>query len=84
MSRSIKDLGNTQRCPKCNNFAKMTGLIVSAKATRASYQCETCTKKYKHDYAHEEFINMAKSFLIDDEWIPEFQRKYMIITHQGR
>ncbi len=82
MSRSIKELGDTQRCPKCKQFGKMIALKVSAKTAKALYLCEKCVKNYSEDYTIEEFAIMGNGFLLDDKWIHDFQRKYMVSTSE--
>lgn len=80
MARSIKELGDTQRCPKCKQFGKMITLKVSPKGTKVEYLCEKCVKNFSDDYTIEEFTNMANGLLVDDKWIHDFQKKYMIAT----
>lgn len=77
--RSIKELGDTQKCPKCQNFADIMAIKVSEKTTRILYRCIKCVKNFQQDYTNEEFIKMANGFLIDDDkWIKMWQQKYMI------
>ncbi|MGQ4872469.1 MAG: hypothetical protein ACP6IY_00185 [Promethearchaeia archaeon] len=80
MTRSIKELGDTQRCPKCNKFGTMVALKVSPKTVKALYLCEDCVKNFSADYTIEEFVNMGNGFLLEEKWIKDFQRKYMIFT----
>jgi len=76
--RGIKELGDTQKCPKCKEFGVMVALKVSSKKVKALYLCETCMRNFAADYTVDEFIHMAKSFLVDEKWIKDFQRKYVI------
>ncbi|MHA1150695.1 MAG: hypothetical protein ACTSR8_20940 [Promethearchaeota archaeon] len=80
MTRSIKELGDSQRCKKCNNFGKIVALKMSPKVVKVLYLCENCIKNFSGNYTTEEFINMANGFLVDDKWVKDYQRKYMIFT----
>jgi len=80
MTRSIKELGDSQRCPKCNAFAKIVELKVAVKKSKSIYLCEKCIKNFEKEYTTEEIVNMGNGFLLDDKWIHEFQRKQMIAT----
>lgn len=82
MTRGIKELGDTQRCSKCNEFMKMIGLKISATKVRALYLCDKCIKNSQEDYSIEEFVKMGNGFLLDEKWIKDFQRKYMIATNE--
>ncbi len=82
MNRTIKELGDTQRCPKCKQFGKMIALKVSAKTAKVLYLCEKCVKNFSDDYTIEEFVSMGNGFLLDDKWIHDFQRKYMLSTSE--
>jgi len=88
MSRSIKELGDTQRCSKCNGFADIVSIKVSSKFVKVLYLCNKCyeqhyrTKNFEKTYSIEEYVNMANGFLIDEKWIHDFQRKYMIATNE--
>lgn len=81
MSRSIKELGDTQRCPKCTEFGEMSNLQVDASKAIISYLCKMCNRSFKAKYTPEEVITMANGFLIDDKrWIQDFQKKYVIAS----
>jgi len=81
MSRSIKELGDTQKCPKCGQFGQISDLKVDANKIVINYLCKTCMRDFKNKYTPEEFINMANGFLIDDnKWIKDFQKKYVIAS----
>ncbi len=81
MTRSIKELGDTQRCPKCNEFAEIADLNVDANKVVINYLCKTCNRAFKEKYTPEEVINMVNGFLIDKkEWIQDFQKKYVIAS----
>ena len=79
-TRTIKILGDSQRCPKCKSFGRMIGLTVSPKKSKARYLCEKCVRNFDKEYSTEEIINMGNGFLLDDKWIHEFQRKQMVAT----
>ena len=81
MSRSIKDLGDTQRCPKCGEFGVISELTVDANKVVVNYLCKMCNRNFKSTYSPEEFITMANGFLIDDKkWIQDFQKKYVVAS----
>ncbi|MHA1292434.1 MAG: hypothetical protein ACTSQJ_07185 [Promethearchaeota archaeon] len=83
MARSIKELGDTQRCKKCGEFGKIVAQKVSLKTVKILYICNKCIKNFSHDYTIEEYVSMGNGFLIDDEkWIFDFQRKYMISNQE--
>lgn len=79
-TRTIKELGESQRCSKCNSFGRMIGLTVWPKKSKARYLCEKCVKNFDNEYSTEEIINMGNGFLLDDKWVHEFQRKQMVAT----
>lgn len=80
MVRGVKELGNTQKCPKCGEYAKMIGLRVSKKDVKAKYLCSDCMKNFEQKYTIEEFTKMGNMYLLDEKWIKDFQRKYMIAS----
>ena len=81
MSRSIKELGETQRCPKCTDFGIINDLQVDANKAVITYMCNMCNRSFKVKYTSEEVISMANAFLIDDKkWIQDFQKKYVIAS----
>jgi Zn finger protein HypA/HybF involved in hydrogenase expression len=81
MTRSIKELGDSQRCPKCNEFGEIADLKVEADKSVITYLCKTCMRNFKNKYTSEEIVSMANGFLIDDKkYIHDFQKKYAIAT----
>ncbi|MFO8019998.1 MAG: hypothetical protein R6U96_15340 [Promethearchaeia archaeon] len=78
MVRGVKELGNTQKCPKCDDYAKMVGLKVSKKDVIAKYLCSDCMENLEEKYSIKEFLKMGNMYLLDEKWIKDFQRKYMI------
>ncbi|MGV9198248.1 MAG: hypothetical protein ACOC44_03640 [Promethearchaeia archaeon] len=78
MVRGVKELGNTQKCPKCDDYGKMIALKVSKKDVIAKYLCSDCMENFEEKYSIEEFVKMGNMYLLDEKWIKDFQRKYMI------
>ena len=54
-TRTIKELGDTQRCSKCNKYAKMIKLTVWPKKSKAKFLCESCLKNFEVDYSTRHF-----------------------------
>jgi hypothetical protein len=82
--RTIKELGETQKHKKknCNEFGKIVKLKASKSGVKLMYLCEKCNDNFIETYNNEEFVNMANGFLIDDEWVRDFQRKHMIVAQE--
>ncbi len=81
MTRGIKELGDSQRCPKCNEYGEMADLKVDANTSIITYLCKTCMRNFKTKYTPAEFISMANGFLIDEKkWIQDFQKKYVVAS----
>ncbi|MCP4760566.1 MAG: hypothetical protein GY870_02220 [archaeon] len=80
MPVSIAELGNSLRCPKdgCDIFGKILKLVNVNDNVTLEMVCDTHQKKYKQKYSINQFVRMAESALIDDEWIIDFQKKALI------
>lgn len=83
-ARNVKELGATQKHNKknCNEFAKIVKLKAYKNGVKLMYLCEKCKENFIEGYTNEEFEHMANGFLIDDDWIKDFQRKHMIISQE--
>lgn len=76
---SIRDLGERLKCKNDDKFAKIIKLSLNPakKHVQLTLACAQCGREWKEDFALDEFVKLASGFLIDAEWVKNFQRKVL-------
>jgi hypothetical protein len=79
---SLAQLGDSLRCPKDKEFAKVVRQDVDAKRVTMYFECPYCSNKFRNVYTTEQYERMAEMALIDPPEIIDYQRKMVIATAQ--
>ncbi len=76
---SIRTLGERLKCKNDDKFAKIIKLFLNPakKHVQLTLGCAQCGQEWKEDFLINEFEKLVNGFLIDADWVKNYQRKVL-------